>query len=1028
MALPDALNPLLLRELGTNAGLISVLVLLTSLSQPLARRSPRLQRLALGAVYGLAAVLAMLAPVPLSPGVLVDSKTVVLALAGAFLSWPAAAIAAALACAWRGLAVGGIGATSGIGVMVTALVIGLAWQGWRRRRRLPLLPALLLLGAVVSAAALLWTLALPGDLGRRLLPLLLMPVPVTFTLAILVFGSLLELMQTRTATEDSLRRALAENKLGERRLRLALQASGDGLWDWNTATGEVHLSDSLYRQLGYAPGELETTFAAISDHAHPDDAPMREAAIARARAEPGQPFAVEMRRRTKQGEWRWFLARGQLFPSENGEPATLMVGTMTDIHDAKLHARTLEQQVLERTAELQAVNARLELALEQAQAATHAKSRFLANMSHEIRTPMNAILGMTGLALRGDLAPEQRGYLSKAQAAARSLLGIVDDILDFSKIEAGKLDLESTDFELQDVLDRVIAVVGLRAQQKGLELLTDTAADVPQRLVGDALRLQQVLVNLCSNAVKFTTHGEVVVTTSRAAGGASDGQVTLRFGVSDTGAGIAPEQVATLFTPFNQLDASTTRRHGGTGLGLAICRQLATLMGGEIGVRSTPGVGSEFVFSARFGVAARQGDGGAAPPALAGCRVLVVDDSAAARSIFESDLRRLGCLPTLAASAAEARQACAAGAPFDVALVDRRLADGDGFALAGELSREGAAGPPCRVVGVSVYGDEEAAGRAAGLGLCGCLFKPVGRDALAAAIDGARRSAPGRAASGVLPQPAPALAPRAPAALRGRRVLLVEDNEFNQIVATALLAGVAGVAVEVARNGREALQRLAIEPFDAVLMDVQMPELDGYEATAQIRRQPALARLPVIAMTAHAMVSDRDKCLAAGMNDYITKPFEPAELFAVLARWTGATIGDDAADAPAADGCGAGAPRSGVDVGQGLYRCLGRADLYDRIVERFLSTRDADPVRLREALEAGRLGDVRLMAHTVASTAGTIGALSLSQLSRALEEAIATGVPNDRMSSLVESFAVEHAVVLRELRAYAGRSLARSAR
>jgi CheY-like chemotaxis protein len=397
-------------------------------------------------------------------------------------------------------------------------------------------------------------------------------------------------------------------------------------------------------------------------------------------------------------------------------------------------------------------------------------------------------------------------------------------------------------------------------------LLLNTADDVPPALVGDPLRLEQVLINLCSNAVKFTADGEIVVVTVRAVLTQQEG-VVLRFSVRDTGVGMTEQQVAGLFQPFNQLDASTTRQYGGTGLGLAICRQLVTLMGGEIGVRSAPGKGSDFFFTARFGLHETAAAPPPAPgPALSRIRILVVDDSATSREIFLDMLGGMGWQPSAAMSGpdglAELERAAAAGRRYDLVLIDWKMPGCDGFELAQRIRRSPTLQPPPRMVLVTAYGDERLGRRAVEERLDGCLAKPVSASSLLDAIVTAFGA---QAASAAAAEAASQAA--APALLRGRRVLLVEDNEYNQIVAGELLSAVAGMQVTLATQGQEAVDRIRAERFDVVLMDVQMPVMDGYQATALVRQDPALARLPIVAMTAHAMAGDREKCLSVGMND-----------------------------------------------------------------------------------------------------------------------------------------------------------------
>ena len=727
-----------------------------------------------------------------------------------------------------------------------------------------------------------------------------------------------------------------------------------------------YVSDSVTTVLGYTPSEFARGY-----ESYLTDTTTNVGALGRSRGDRLGQRIYELEVRARDGE---------VHRLENAEipvlDATGRIAGVDGISRDVTAQRRLEKE--------------LRAAKEEADAASAAKSQFLANVSHEVRTPLNAVIGMTALALKTELTPKQANYLDKAQASARLLLEIINDILDLSKIEAGKLQLQTVPFDLDDVLTDIAGIVGFKGAEKGLEVLLATSRDVPRMLLGDPLRLGQVLLNLTNNAIKFTDKGEVVVAIDVVE--SYGDEVVLRFAVRDTGIGIDKAVVETLFEPFTQADASTTRQFGGTGLGLAISKKLVELMGGDITVESRPGAGSNFSFTAPFGISARQATTPAAARSrLKGMPVLVVDDNETARAVFHEMLTSFSVDVTCVGSGERAleqyRRAASRGVPYRLAIVDWRMPGIDGIETVRrmrDLAEEEAQQPG--LILVTAYGRDEVVTEAEKAGVDVFVSKPVSPSTLFNAMM--------EALSAREPEFAVVARSdrreRAPFA-RDAHVLLAEDNALNREVARELLGG-AGIKVTEAVHGAEALRILDESPdaFQAILMDVQMPELDGIETTRRLRRDPRFAQMPVIAMTAHAMSGDRDRFIEAGMSDYVAKPVEESELLGVLARWLPT---EPTAAPPPAPQANASKPRistemRGIDVAGAIRRLGGRRELFERLLGDFRRDNETTIAEAKALLEAGDSEGLRMLAHALRGTAGAVGAMRVAEHAGSLERAV----------------------------------------
>ncbi len=731
----------------------------------------------------------------------------------------------------------------------------------------------------------------------------------------------------------------------------------------------------LEQMLGYDSGELlgqstrywypdEETFVAIGEH------------LVSAHQRQGY-FSEEHELVRKDGSRFWGRMQARAIDPEDVGKG--LVGMLIDI-------------TAERTA-----MAQMERAKQLAEEAARTKADFLANMSHEIRTPMNAIIGMAYLLQSTELNERQRNFLIKVERSSKHLLSIINDILDFSKIEAGKMPLEQVEFSLEDLVSEVTDVLSARVAEKGLELIVGIDARLPDRLIGDPLRLQQILLNFANNAVKFTDRGEIEI---RAEYARRQGrQVELLLSVRDTGIGMSQEQQGRLFRSFSQADGSTTRKYGGSGLGLVISKRLAELMGGQIEVDSALGEGARFLLSLLLEVAAEQPGNRLQPvPDLRGLRVLVVDDNRCARNAIADMLALMQFQPTTVGSGMEALERLAAaqaeGKPYPLVLLDWQMPGQDGQETARRIRRLYPKVPP-RVVLMTPFGLE--APDRLWVKPDAVLAKPIQPSQLLdTLIQLLQRDQASSCVGEVYPPAAKSHRVDLPSDLQGGRVLLVEDNMLNQEVAVELLRQ-GGLAVDVANNGAQALERVSRQQYDLVLMDMQMPVMDGLTATRRLRAQKEHQRLPIIAMTANVMIDDRDACIAAGMDDYLAKPIDPEKLWAALRRWLGATGDTPVADAGQVTGASTEAEYrlpdiDGLDMATGLRLALHDSELYRQLLQRFVSSQQACDMAVREAL-GQQDGETALrLVHTLKGSAGQIGAIGLAEQAAAYEQQLKEAV------------------------------------
>jgi PAS domain S-box-containing protein len=753
-----------------------------------------------------------------------------------------------------------------------------------------------------------------------------------------------------------LKRAEAALDSTEKRLARAVRATHDGLWELDWVTRTPWFSSRFEELLGFEPGELAISIEEFDRMIHPEDLPAVKQRVDE-HLRLGAAYDVEFRLRHKAGHYEWVRSRAQAERDADGN-AIRMAGSIQLVTDRKC----AEQATLE---------ARLA-----AEAANRAKSFFLANVGHEIRTPMNGVIGMAQILAETQLDEAQQEYVGIIRASAQGLLALINDVLDLSKIEADRLELEHTEFTLRNLVYETVAAISLQSAAKGIEPIVDIAGDAPLALCGDPGRLRQIIMNLVGNAIKFTHEGHVLlgITSTPLAGG----RAMLRIEVTDTGIGIEPDRLDRLFKPFSQVDSSTTRHYGGTGLGLSIVKRLAELMGGEAGVRSEIGHGSTFWVTLNLEVTKATL---VSPPSGLGRRILLVDDVAASRHSIQGKLALFRYDTVAVAGVDEALECLAGDAAFSVVLADEWMPGRGGRELL-EALRTDPRYAKIPFVLLSMFGSEHGAGSWPHPPDA-VIQKPMRGVVLADLLDQVLTgSRPRNALTGVVPA--------AGRTFPGARILLVDDNPVNQRVAQRMLQKL-GAEVTVADNGAVALERLAAASFDLALMDCQMPVMDGFSATRQIREREARAgagaHLPIIALTANVMSEDRESCLAAGMDAHLGKPIDPAELVRCLARH----LPSGAAPAPAS-----------IDLKALRALTGGDAEFERDLIDTFIASGDHNLADIVEALGRQDLETIGKRAHALKGASATIHAAALSEAAATLESA-AKGRTAGSLENMVQS-------------------------